>query len=1215
MAELSPSSLIEERKPSASPGTTNEDNRLVEENLPIRETASETVPLMTERGGYLTKEEEKKMEEGQSATREDADKSATSEEERSLEQLIEKVVAEAESAVTTGMAEHADSSSSAANQICILLAKSFNDDENEDLMELAKRGLEMRLGECSNRLDTTRRVVESFFSVARSPVGAESASGTLATYAPALVLAQFAFSFNSPENNNDKKWNSTAETASEAFRRDLMDLLGRRLFAMGATTAMPATPEDVTMVETLLKSITKEEFDGPILRPLKFRIMSSPALVMGTLASILDFLTEEGNGNYVEDHLLGGTNLVGSAITQLQGTEGREGAVAVLCSIVEACPGSGARAIVEGISSAFDRIIPINEDEAVGLCVGLEAIAMTLRGVQEEGQSWSMLATTLAIPTLKSTQMGGEVRASALEAWNYLEQRAPASAAPEEAQNTTRAAIAQVPASPGAAALNTDVSEPGAHSVSLSQAARLDERITAKLDGAANRPQTDPSPDQKRTDCEKAKIAAGAVSIKATASSVTANKKSSSDEMLKAAARSGQPDPNPASNNHNEDIARLDERIRVKAGSFPPTDTKHESTDVKNFDVKRDINEEYGDTFKVIDGEKSNELTSFHVDSEKPEETPTGIQVLGSAPQTVVAHGAVTEPEVQLQTADNPANGLSRGMATQPDVEFGEQTNPLIGHNQPRVDGDGLAVAVAVQPNDDTFDREYIPSAIEYDPDAKPPLYRNRRFRIYGIASVCIIVMVVIVVVSIVVSGGGSSGISSDASFTPKPSEPPSAPPTTVRDKEGIYDVIADAINREPSELKGGSSDLDQDPAAQAAVWMVNEDPRELDRDDPQLLTRFALATLYFSTGGWNWTSCSAPLGEESEKCTHYVWFLASNTTGYRFLSGEHHCEWYGIECTDADLTLKKIFLDSLNLAGKIPSEIAVIRSLQHLRMIDNFLTGPIPPELGSMNSIVDIEINSNLLTGMLPDKILENSQLQRLNLGTNSLAGTISTRIGDLTSLKGLFLFYNVFSGRIPTEIANLEHLMFTRFSGNPLSGTMPSEFGKLDNLRELYLQRAGFTGSIPESYRNLKRMEDLLFNGNEITGTMDVLYEMKQISFLYGYDNRLTGTIDSKIGELTQLARLVLRRNSLRGQIPDEIVRMPHTQSKLDILWFHYNDFTGTLTDDLCELYDVNLRQVYADCLGTANSEPTVVCNCCTNCCVKANGDQQEECKQLEA
>jgi len=48
----------------------------------------------------------------------------------------------------------------------------------------------------------------------------------------------------------------------------------------------------------------------------------------------------------------------------------------------------------------------------------------------------------------------------------------------------------------------------------------------------------------------------------------------------------------------------------------------------------------------------------------------------------------------------------------------------------------GLAVATAIDPDEE---ESYIYNAIEYDPDAKPPLHKNRRFRVYSCLALLLI--------------------------------------------------------------------------------------------------------------------------------------------------------------------------------------------------------------------------------------------------------------------------------------------------------------------------------------------------------------------------------------------------------------------------------------------------------------------------------------------
>jgi len=60
------------------------------------------------------------------------------------------------------------------------------------------------------------------------------------------------------------------------------------------------------------------------------------------------------------------------------------------------------------------------------------------------------------------------------------------------------------------------------------------------------------------------------------------------------------------------------------------------------------------------------------------------------------------------------------------------EENPATGIAHPvgdiMDDNFGLAVATAIAPDDEP---DYVYNAIEFDPEAKPPLHKNRRFRVY----------------------------------------------------------------------------------------------------------------------------------------------------------------------------------------------------------------------------------------------------------------------------------------------------------------------------------------------------------------------------------------------------------------------------------------------------------------------------------------------------
>jgi hypothetical protein len=102
-------------------------------------------------------------------------------------------------------------------------------------------------------------------------------------------------------------------------------------------------------------------------------------------------------------------------------------------------------------------------------------------------------------------------------------------------------------------------------------------------------------------------------------------------------------------------------------------------------------------------------------------------------------------------------------------------------------------------------------------------------------------------------------------------------------------------------------------PQGLATDWLLNDDARKLCPDNPKLLQRWALAVMYFSTGGENWTRCSANLLAE-DPCGAELPFIAKQ----RFLSGFHECEWAGIACNDLECVTEVIFGKSLKLPSRL---------------------------------------------------------------------------------------------------------------------------------------------------------------------------------------------------------------------------------------------------------------------------------------------------------
>jgi len=194
---------------------------------------------------------------------------------------------------------------------------------------------------------------------------------------------------------------------------------------------------------------------------------------------------------------------------------------------------------------------------------------------------------------------------------------------------------------------------------------------------------------------------------------------------------------------------------------------------------------------------------------------------------------------------------------------------------------DGLAVAVAVHEED-----VFIPSAVEYDPDAiKLPVYRNQRFRVYGLLG-CILLIIVIacsigVLAILEQQQLDDQGIPTDA-------------PTCARCTMDYMEQL---------ELEVGSQKLNDptSPEYLAKEWIIHDDAAQVEPTDLNFIQRFLVAAFYFDTHQvGNWRSCNQQSFDPSDNETETCEFLkVSGIDPLEFEPCEyeyHEMEWNRIE-------------------------------------------------------------------------------------------------------------------------------------------------------------------------------------------------------------------------------------------------------------------------------------------------------------------------------
>lgn len=102
-------------------------------------------------------------------------------------------------------------------------------------------------------------------------------------------------------------------------------------------------------------------------------------------------------------------------------------------------------------------------------------------------------------------------------------------------------------------------------------------------------------------------------------------------------------------------------------------------------------------------------------------------------------------------------------------------------------------------------------------------------------------------------------------------------------------------------------------------------------------------------------------------------------------------------------------------------------------------LTGTIPPELGNLSFLVQLDFTNNSFHGTLPMELSRLHQLKLVSFGYNNFNGTIPSWFKSLCKLQTFICLVNTFniSGSLPTEIFNLSALEKIDLTNNQLSGT----------------------------------------------------------------------------------------------------------------------------------------------------------------------------------
>ena len=287
--------------------------------------------------------------------------------------------------------------------------------------------------------------------------------------------------------------------------------------------------------------------------------------------------------------------------------------------------------------------------------------------------------------------------------------------------------------------------------------------------------------------------------------------------------------------------------------------------------------------------------------------------------------------------------------------------------------------------------------------------------------------------------------------------------------------------------------------------------------------------------------------------------------------------DWYGVEVEEGGRVVGLRLSDNY-LRGPIPPELGELASLRTLELVRNQLTGSIPLELGYLANLRTLNLLGSNLRGPIPPELGNLAELRILHLGYNELTGPIPPELGNLTNLRTLVLHGSWhrrvprLEGPIPPELGNLANLRTLDLSLNHLTGSIPAELGSLAKLEHLSLERNRLSGPIPAVLGSLAALTRLSLITNGLTGPIPPEFgNLSRIGYLELKENNLAGPIPRALGNLANLVKLDLGANNLTGPIPPEIGNL----SDAEFLLLEDNHLTGRVPPSLSVL--TRLRQLY--------------------------------------
>ncbi|GKU96411.1 hypothetical protein SLEP1_g9650 [Rubroshorea leprosula] len=273
-----------------------------------------------------------------------------------------------------------------------------------------------------------------------------------------------------------------------------------------------------------------------------------------------------------------------------------------------------------------------------------------------------------------------------------------------------------------------------------------------------------------------------------------------------------------------------------------------------------------------------------------------------------------------------------------------------------------------------------------------------------------------------------------------------------------------------------------------------------------------------------------------------------------------HFCNWRGVSCSyQHEGKVTNLNLAGQKLVGSIPPYIGNLSFLRQINLSHNYFQGEIPQEIGHLFRLRLLNLSSNVLQGKIPSSLAFCLRLQDIDFSENSLIGEIPVELRNLSkSVRIISFFANQLIGSIPQWLGNASSLEVLALRSNNIHGSIPTELGRLPKLDILMLSANNSSGKVPVSIFNISSLSMLSLAENQLQGTIpsNIFITLPNLwlafacyNFFHGElpislqnasmlkifsfgNNNLSGVIPSNLGSLKNLVGLTLTRNHLESE-----------------------------------------------------------------------------------